>query len=182
MEINNNILEKISSKYILKTIFNYIQDDMLKYKLFIHSKSFQEKLGIQKYDYQEIYFNKIEINLFDYWKLDYNKYDEDIIKILKKKLLYTHTSNKIIKPYLLYYINKYNNKLISEFNENNIMINIFSKFFNIFLNLNIFEKIFSIIINKEKKQYKNIDIKKYFEYLNNNNIKYPSIIYKYKNI
>ena len=180
MEVNNKLLEKISSKVILKKIFNYIQNDMLKYKLFIHSKLFQEKLDIHIYDYKEIYLNKREINLFDYWKLDYNKYDEDIIKKLKENLLYTHTNNKIIKPYLLYYINKYNNKLLSEFNENKIIINIFSKLLQTFSSLNIFDKIFSILINK-KKEYKINDIKKLIDYLNNNNIKYPSIIYQYKN-
>ena len=180
MEVNNKLLEKISSKVILKKIFNYIQNDMLKYKLFIHSKLFREKLDIHIYDYKEIYLNKREINLFDYWKLDYNKYDEDIIKKLKDNLLYTHTNNKIIKPYLLYYINKYNNKLLSEFNENKIIINIFSKLLQTFSSLNIFDKIFSILINK-KKEYKVNDIKKLIDYLNNNNIKYPSIIYQYKN-
>ena len=180
METNNKLLKKISSKYILIKILNYIQDDMFKYKLFVHSKLFQEKLGIKIYDYQEIYINKKEINLFDYWKLDYNKYDEDIIKKLRENLLYTHASNKIIKPYLLYYINKYNNKLILEFNENKIIINIFSKLLKTFSNLNIFDKIFTILIHK-KKEYKINDIKKSIDYFNDNKLKYPSIIYQYKN-
>ena len=36
-----SVLEKISSKYILESIFNYIEDEKYKLKLFINSKLFQ---------------------------------------------------------------------------------------------------------------------------------------------
>ena len=64
-----NILEKITSKYIIQNIFNYISNDLIQYKLFIHSKKFKEFLNIKLFDYQDKYFNKIKINFKDYCKV-----------------------------------------------------------------------------------------------------------------
>ena len=43
---NQDLFKKIKSAYILKNIFNYIKDNNLKLKLFIHSKLFQNKLDL----------------------------------------------------------------------------------------------------------------------------------------
>ena len=43
---NQGIINKIKSIYILQDIFNYIKDSNFKYKIFIHSKYFQNKLNI----------------------------------------------------------------------------------------------------------------------------------------
>ena len=55
-------LSKIKSKYICKIIFNLAYDN-LKYKLFNHSKHFQEMLGIKLIDYKEKYWVKKGIKL-----------------------------------------------------------------------------------------------------------------------
>ena len=55
------ILEKIKSKEILKTIFNYIKNNY-NYKLFTYSKYFQKKLDINLVDYQEKYIGQTVFN------------------------------------------------------------------------------------------------------------------------
>ena len=47
------MLRKINSNYILKYLFEYIEDDNYQLKLFIHSELFQEKMEINLYDYKE---------------------------------------------------------------------------------------------------------------------------------
>ena len=60
------LLEKIGSIYILTQIFDYIQDDNLKLKLFVHSKSLQKKFGIKPIDYKKEFYKKIKFNLKRY--------------------------------------------------------------------------------------------------------------------
>ena len=49
-EENLKGLNKISSKYLINIILNYIKDDIIKYKLFMYSKKFQKKLGFNPID------------------------------------------------------------------------------------------------------------------------------------
>ena len=54
MEIGNNILQKINSKYIFNNIFEYSYDYSLKYNLIRYSKKMQEKYEITKIEFQKI--------------------------------------------------------------------------------------------------------------------------------
>ena len=47
---NKELIEKIKPSKIIKNIFNYIEDNNLKFKLFLYSKLFQNKLGIKLMD------------------------------------------------------------------------------------------------------------------------------------
>ena len=73
------LIENISSKYILNTIFDYISNENYKLKLFAHSKSLQEKYDFKiEYKYailkessKRLYFiefnkSKIRYKLFSY--------------------------------------------------------------------------------------------------------------------
>ena len=71
-----NILDKISSLYISKNIFEYIEDENFQLKLFWYSKFFQKKLNINKSTCYERYINKIGFNLNDYLYLDKKKIEE----------------------------------------------------------------------------------------------------------
>ena len=44
---NEEIINNVSSKYILNIIFNYIKDENIKDKLFLYSKKFQKKFEIK---------------------------------------------------------------------------------------------------------------------------------------
>ena len=107
---NQGIINKIQSIYIIKNIFNYIKDSNLQLKLFIYSKSFQNKLNI-KYIYKENYLKKIEFDLKEYIYIEQENYEKDILRkkydnfILNNKLnkekfediLYEVLENKKIK-------------------------------------------------------------------------------------
>ena len=79
-----SVLEKISSKYILESIFNYIRDEKYKLKLFINSKLFQKKLNLNLIDYQENYINRFNLNPNEYVYDNYNNYDHYNKECLKK--------------------------------------------------------------------------------------------------
>ena len=64
--IKKRILERITSKYILRKITDYFEDNNFLYKLFRFSKSFQEKLNIGLLDYQALYFQKNGLNIEKY--------------------------------------------------------------------------------------------------------------------
>ena len=60
------ILEKITSKYILRKVTDYIKDNNFVYKIFLYSKSFQEKLNLGIVNYQALYFQKNGLNIEKY--------------------------------------------------------------------------------------------------------------------
>ena len=43
---NNGFLSKIKASFVLRTIFNYIKEDIFMFKLLTYSKLFQKKLKI----------------------------------------------------------------------------------------------------------------------------------------
>ena len=123
-------LYKIKSQYICRKIFDITYDN-LKYKLFNHSKHFQEILGIKLIDYKEKYWEKIGIKLDDYLSLktqkDYNpnKFNK---KLLYDKLKTFVDKNKInldsLKSYLIeFYQNQKNLK------KPKLFLDIFSPFY-----------------------------------------------------
>jgi len=60
----SDLLDKISSKYLLLKIFEYVKNEKT-LKLFIHSKKYIKKMGLLFY-YQYNYLKAVGINLFDY--------------------------------------------------------------------------------------------------------------------
>ena len=123
-------LYKIKSQYICRKIFDITYDN-LKYKLFNHSKHFQEILGIKLIDYKEKYWEKIGIKLDDYLSLktqkDYNpnKFNK---KLLYDKLKTFVDKNNInldsLKSYLIeFYQNQKNLK------KPKLFLDIFSPFY-----------------------------------------------------
>ena len=163
-------LNKIKSKYICKIIFNLAYDN-LKYKLFNHSKHFQEMLGIKLIDYKEKYWVKKGIKLGNYLTLKTQKnYNPNNIN---KKILYdTLTSfiekNKInldsLKEYLIeFYGNQKNLK------KEKLLIDIFSPFFEELSKSECFDLfIIPIEIDLIEKNQLNSDYKTAFENLNKN--------------
>ena len=150
-----SILEGIKSKYILEYLFDYIKDDFFKYKIFVHSKLYQEKLGINKIKYQIIYLERFKINPIKY--LNYNNFNSDISlgqNIIKNSLYEVlskyNIDNDIFKEYVIDFF-KYKTNDENDY----FYIDIFSPLFEILsTSKKIFEKIF-IIINMN-------DINKYF--------------------
>ena len=70
---NKSLLKKIKSKYIYKIIFDYIDNENFKFKLFNYSKYFQNILILKLFDYKEKYFDNLDINLNEYFYNDYYK-------------------------------------------------------------------------------------------------------------
>ena len=187
----NNKIENIHSLYILDTIFDYIKDTNYKYKLFTYSKLFQNKLEIKLFNYQERYINKsgIQIN-----KYIFNCYNENE-KNFDKKILNNNLQEDLIKYNLdintlqIYILNYYKDcikKSKEKKNEDNLFINvlidIYSPFFDFLSKTEIFEQIFAINIAAnfiEKYNLKN-DYILAFNNLNKTNSKYSSINFDYK--
>ena len=65
IDINSKGLNKITSDYILNIITSFIKDN-IKYKLFMHSKKFQKKLGLSLNSYQEKSIKRTGIKLCNY--------------------------------------------------------------------------------------------------------------------
>ena len=164
IEINSKGLNKISSDYILNFILNFIKDD-IKYKLFVHSKKFQKKLGLNLNDYQEKGIKRTGIKLcnylsgFHYEKFgphEYytsirnyytNKYDYDFGKdALKKEFLHHLNILKIkyIKSYIVYYFKKYKE---NKKDDSNLYLDIFCPFFELLSNQEYFAELFTIPID-----------------------------------
>ena len=175
IEINSKGLNKISSDYILNFILNFIKDD-IKYKLFVHSKKFQKKLGLSLNDYQEKGIKRTGIKLcnylsgFHYEKFgphEYytsirnyytNKYDYDFGKdALKKEFLHHLNILKIkyIKSYIVYYFKKYKE---NKKDDSNLYLDIFCPFFELLSNQEYFAELFTIPIDTkfiEKNEMEN---------------------------
>ena len=175
---NQTLINIIKSTYIIKNIFNYIQDTNFQLKLFIYSKFYQNKLDIRLI-YKEKYINKIGFDINNYLhkkqknsRNDYliKKYDKFLLeKKLNKgkfeKIIYDILENKKIKD-----INEENN--IKEDSE--ILIDIESPLFKIISKTKTFENFYTIYISQRiMDKYKLKDYyKNYFDNLNKLNIKY----------
>jgi len=144
---NKSILKRIKSKYIYKIIFDYINNENFKLKLFNYSKYFQNILGLKLFDYKEKFFDNLDINLNDYFY-------KDSCKIPMKKPLLKQMLENDLKEYKLdfnfiqkYLINSLNKKikaLIDKFKNkasifSDLYINISSPFFDFISQSEIFE-------------------------------------------
>ena len=196
---SNRKMTKINSKYVLNSLFNYINDDKFKMKLFLYSKALQKLFDINIFDYQLHFLNKNGMKYNNYYKFDYNSknnknenFDKDIIKKTFTKDLSKYNINittNIISKILNYLENEEKNKNNidnkddndDKINENKINvgieIDIYSPFFDsLSINNKIYEK-FSIIIPTKYFKGHNLinDYISIFEKLNKLKIKYESI-------
>ena len=124
-------INKIKSIFILKIIFNYIEDVNLPYKLFNHSKLLQKQFNIRLDDYKKKYLEQLE-----FYKLKETIYfDNPLFKeIISKDTIYILQEN--IKD-------NYYDKL----NESNLQ---YSSLYYIFNNKNNIDKLKNLNINFNK--------------------------------
>ena len=181
--MKNSDLKRIKSKYICKMIFDMAYDD-LKYKLFFHSKHFQEMLGIKLIDYKEKYWLKKGIKLDDYLSLKTQKnYNPKCINrnFLTDSLTSFVKINNInldsLKTYLIeFYENQKNLK------KEKLFIDIFSPFFDELSKSECFDLfIIPIEIDLIEKNKLNNDYKTAFENLNNNKLNNICIQINFRN-
>jgi hypothetical protein len=136
---NNGLLEKISSEYLVRYIFDFL-DEKKKLKLINNSKKFQKILDFNIYDYFEKYLNKSKIT-FDDFLISSTKEE-----ILPSKLKEKNIDLNFINSYISYFWNKNKEKYLKQSNENLINIYIKNPYLDIFAGLPFFEKICTIII------------------------------------
>ena len=198
IEENSKGFNKISSKYLMNIIFNYIKDDLFKYKLFMHSKKFRKISDLSPIDYQEKSISRTGIKVCNYLSgyQDRNygphTYFNSIIKnngneyyrffereTLKKDFLLHLEKLKIkyIKNYLVYYFKKYKE---NKKDDSNLYIDIFCPFFDFLSNQEYFGELFTIpivmpFIKKNLMENEYISV---FDKLNKSQ-KYLSILFKY---
>ena len=103
-EHKEQLLNKISSKYILEGIFDYIYDRYFKLKLFEYSNLFQKKLHINIFNYQEKYLDKNGFDIIKYFSYIYNSsknFSKDLLKDeLEKDLLKINFEKKTLNKYI----------------------------------------------------------------------------------
>ena len=198
IEINSKGLNKIKSDFVLNIISNYIKDD-IKYKLFMHSKKFQKKLGLSLNGYQEKSITRTGINLFNYlsgfhdqkygphpyyssiMKHSGNKYELFFLKDSLKNDFLLHLKMlkiKYIKSYLVYLFKKYKE---NKKDDSNLYLDIFCPFFDLLSNQEYFAELFTIPIDTkfiEQNKMENEYIST-FNKLNNSKQNY-SILFKFR--
>ena len=184
------LLSQINSTYILERIFNYIEDNNFKFKLFSFSNLFQKKLNIGLFNYQELYFKKYDINLNSY--LNLRSFDLDKRTLLKDMLNETITKKNIdpdlFKSYVINYFKyrskeeickeenlKFNSKLLIDISSPILEIlsqtDILGQYFTISIPINYFAR-----INNLKGEYVSC-----FDKLNKTKAKYSSLKIDFKN-
>ena len=186
-------LKRISSKYILRLILDYIKDEEFMFKLFVYSKYFQNKIGIELSDY----INK-HIEHFETLGLKVDKFlifQNYFTKELNKNILDTKLNNELnkyridIKNYQNYsnnyftiYANNYKEKNLKynliEYNEKSEkLINIYSPIFDPISKTESFNLFFTIeipLLAIKEFNLKN-DYNSVFTKMNELNINYSSL-------
>lgn len=177
-----HLLEKISSKYLLKSIISYIKEVNLIYKLIHDCKNLQKKFDLELNNYKLKYIEKrikFEDYLFEESKSSENDFLNQKLKIDLSQYQIDENDEKAIKNYVIYYFKKYfekknengNNNYITKFEK----IHINSPFFDSLLKSDIFPENFTIIMNMDnEKHYFKKFISKY-DMLNKLNIKFSSL-------
>ena len=153
------MIHKIKSKYILKYIFNYIQDENYPLKIFFYSKYYKNKLDLNLFYCYKKYLDLLGFDLNRYFYRNEKGYFKDILAkeynnfILKNKLDKEKFENIIYE-------------VINNFNEKDkYYININSPLFEIMSNKRDSNIDFTIYIDILKNDYKFM-----FNKLNNLNI------------
>ena len=176
------LLKKISSKYIIDSVFAFIKDENYKYKLIHHSKCLQDKLNIKLIDYQIKYFNRNGINFhnFLYKTINEDIFDKDQLKNkLEEYLLYKKIKINSIQNIVLNFFEE-NEKIYQKnfyTNNNYLLIDINSPFFNILSKSKIFQYFTITICSLDKFEKDYISAFKEMNKLNSN---YSSIILDYR--
>jgi len=184
---NNSLLKKIKSKYIIYEITSFIKDNSLLLKLIKYSKSIQEKLNINILNYKESFYSK-RIN-YDYLLSDFNpEKKHNFSRHYENEFKKDKIDNNAIAKFITNYFNNYHSNIknkelaLYEYSKD---IDFTCPFFNELSNTEFFNKIFDILISEEKLEDKNNNLKNIytstFEYLNKNNINYPSITFYIRN-
>ena len=183
-------LEKISSKYNLDAIFDFIGYDF-KMKFFVHSKLFQKKLDIELFDYQELYLKKLNIKISDYFSTysavyGYpNYFGEKCLRYnlktdLEKKI--EIDTDVFIQKFDSKYFEKLNKGLkdLGKFN----FIDIYSPFFYPISLTENFGDIFIIPLETKSLKQKKLqdDYEKALKNLDKSNSKYFSIHFCYNDV
>ena len=174
-----SILKNISSKFILDSIFNYINDDNFKYRIFTYSKLFQKRLELDFTAYKEKYISQIGLDFDYYLSSDYNarKFNKDLLKNnLKKELLNYNISldDDIIKIIIGCYFKKYI-KSLKDYN-----LDIFSPFFDLLIKSEIIENFsIKIMLNKIQEYDLMDDYISLFDELNKIDSNYPALKFYY---
>ena len=184
--------QKIKSKYILETIFDYIKEDNFKYKLLIYSKLFQKKLELKLVDYQERYVIQFGIKINNYLYCDKNEkkdtFNKNILsQNLEKDLIKLKIDKNILENIVLNIFNKKKNNLeikyediYMNYKEYEDKIEIYSPLLDILSKDDeIFKIFFTIPIPMKiiKKFNLKNDYISCFNKLNDSNSKYSSIIF-----
>ena len=186
MENLQSILKKISSKYILESTFDFIKDKTFKLKLFNYSKYFQQKLGLELYNYLEAYVTNLEINIDDYLYRRKNIYPQKFKKnilneYLEEDLAKKKFDIKIVEEFIIKNLEKEIEKEKSEEEKLKIVlgkkqIEIYSPFLDFFSKTKAFESFsIPISINVIKKFNLEKDYISVFENFNKTGIKYDKL-------
>lgn len=181
----NDVLSKISSKYILKDIFHYTGINF-KMKLLSYSKFFQKKVDLELFDYQQLYLKQKNINLPDYFSCysEVYGYPDNFDKnFLKDKLLNDALKNKFEPKNLdIKFFEKFN-QIIKKPEKMNY-IDIYSPFFYLISLTESFGDIFVIPLELKAIRKYNLksDYKIAFQNLNQSNSKYFSLHFSYETV
>ena len=191
--MENEILKRISSKYILRLIPEYIKDENFMLKFFSYSKYFQKKLGIELSDYINKHierFEKLGLKVESFLKFQnyFTKdYDKNILSIklnneLNKYRIDVKNYQKYSNNYFTIYENNYKKNNLKynliEYNENSEkIININSPIFDPISKTNSFNLFFTIEIPLSTIKEFNLinDYKSIFQKMNELNINYSSL-------
>ena len=164
---SDDLLEKIKSKYIIEQIFDFI-DEIVKFKLFIYSKKYQEKFNLLLFEYQYYYIIKNEINLLDYLYFSKIAHPETIKNI--KDDLFNNIEQECISKYIQNF--SPNGKYIRY----GYKIDIYSPLFEAFSKAGLLEQYkIEVDINAIKKYKLEKKCCLIFDNLHKSNIKYNSI-------
>ena len=177
----SDLLDKISSKYLLLKIFEYIKKERI-LKLFAHSKKYIEKLGLL-FHYQYNYLKVTGINLFYFYYLTFSIVDGKINKeILNNRFKEDIKDLDININFTPEFLINFHNEFIKHFSCN-YNIDIYSPLFENLSKTALINE-FSIIIqmNIIKKSNFFDDYISTFKKLNEIKSNYSSILFKYENL
>ena len=180
-------LTNISFTIILKKIFDFIKDNKFKYRLFVHSKHFQNLLGLDIVDYENLYISKFKMELGEFFKCEYDSnsksFNKNCLKdIFDKKMKENKLDEKLIKKIITDNFEKIG-KNLEEKCKPIYNIDVFSPLLYDISTTKAFEKQFVIEIQCdiiEKFKLEN-DYKEIFDKLNKINANYSMISFIFKN-
>ena len=190
------LLESIKSKYIIDNIFNFIKDDNFKFKLLKQSKKWQNILKLTLNNYKLESFKFINYSKFlNFLSFEGNrKVYVDNINILKNNFKKDIENYKINENIIsdefseIYFTNLYNiNKSKEDINkiilDNELIIDIYSPFFEILSKKDIFQKLFITRIPSNLIKSKNLinDYMEIFKNLNKLNVDYSNLEFRFLN-